>query len=484
MQWKRKLGKVVLIVFSAFVCQWCLPMTAAAIYDSPYVTFSPDGQAWTSCAGDRSNRHYSRGTTVFTGVSSSVGNLEAGSHYYSYTRKGRVPVSKWVVMWTDAMCVHNNQVPSTAFHGVPCGQSICYREYNSGWNGYCADCGQMIAPMFVYMTDQAAKTIGYVEVGNGQAYYFCCPHCNNLEQGSYWGTHTCTQISWNQYQVQYNVNAPAEYSGYMAPSYHMYNNANSYEGVAVDRATRLSVNQYECAGYEFCGWNTKPDGTGTAYADGGEILNLTQYDYRLDGSNGIVTLYAQWKKEEVKWEICTEKLQISTRENVYYAPEKDLYYVRADGSTPFTLTYQAYIEAASAVKYQPNYIILETHSRGRNGQKILYVPGGEQKEQYFAENGLVLPKRCADPVIRRKEEGRKIEAVQRFLFFDSMSGEKVEIVPIGGAEGNAKIVYSDYQKDLENSITLVADGESPEIRGMESLKNLQVIDRNAGVVGR
>lgn len=482
MQWKRKLGKVVLIVFSAFVCQWCLPMTAAAIYDSPYVTFSPDGQAWTSCAGDRSNRHYSRGTTVFTGVSSSVGNLEAGSHYYRYTRKGRVPVSKWVVMWTDAICVHNNQVPSTAFHGVTCGQSICYREYNSGWNGYCADCGQMIAPMFVYMTDQAAKTIGYVEVGNGQAYYFCCPHCNNLEQGSYWGTHTCTQISWNQYQVQYNVNAPAEYSGYMAPSYHMYNNAKSYEGTAVNNAGRLSANQYKCTGYKFCGWNTMPDGSGTAFEDEAEILNLTQYDHRLDGSNGIVTLYAQWKKEEIKWNICTEKLQLTLGENAYYSAEKELYYVRADGKTPFALNFQAYIEAAEKVNYQPNYIIWETNLRGKKGRSVLYVPEDTHRVQDYNENGTVLWERYEDAVVRRKDQGIAIEAVQKFIFAKEQSGNCIRVLPIGGAEKGEKIVYSDYQKDQQNGITLVADGEAPEIHGMESLKGLQVIDRDAGPV--
>ena len=96
-QWKRKLGKLFLIAISALVGQWCTPMKTAAIYDSPYVTFSPDGRAWTSCAGDKSNRHYGRGTTVATGVTSSLGDLGTGQHYYSYVRTGSVPVSKWVV---------------------------------------------------------------------------------------------------------------------------------------------------------------------------------------------------------------------------------------------------------------------------------------------------------------------------------------------------------------------------------------------------
>lgn len=479
---KRLIRKMLLIVIGVLACLWWRPITAAAIYDSPYVTFSPDRVAWTSCAGDKSNRHYGSGTTVSTGVASTLENLGTGQHYYNYVRTGRVPVSKWVVEWPDARCIHDNYTSSSSFHGVLFGKQVCYRDYNSGWIAYCADCYQSVTRMFVYMTDQAAKTIGYLEVGNGRAYYFCCPHCNNLEQGSYWGTHTCRQISWNQYQVQYNANAPGSYSGYMEPSYHMYNNAKSYEGTAVECSTRLSSNQYKCRGYEFCGWNTKADGSGTAYGDGVAIRNLTAYDCQRDGAAGTVTLYAQWRKEEIKWTICTEKLQISTGENVYYAPQKNLYYVRADGRTPFALTYRAYIEAEASVKYQPNYIILETISQGGSGRNILYVPGGEQREQYFSESGTVPLKRCADSVIRRKEQDRKIETEQRFLFFEEVSGELIKITPIGGADGKEKTVYSDYQKDLKNSITLVADGEEPVISGMESLEGLQIIDRDAGPV--
>ncbi len=47
----------------------------------------------------------------------------------------------------------------------------------------------------------------------------------------------------------------------------------------------LTANDFRRSGYVFNGWNTKPDGSGTAYAD--------QADYA--ASNGSVTLYAQWR---------------------------------------------------------------------------------------------------------------------------------------------------------------------------------------------
>ena len=54
----------------------------------------------------------------------------------------------------------------------------------------------------------------------------------------------------------------------------------------------LSANTFTRADYDFAGWNTKADGTGTAYAD---KTNIT--------TNKNVTLYAQWKlhKYHVRW---------------------------------------------------------------------------------------------------------------------------------------------------------------------------------------
>ncbi|MGN0341365.1 MAG: leucine-rich repeat domain-containing protein [Roseburia sp.] len=50
----------------------------------------------------------------------------------------------------------------------------------------------------------------------------------------------------------------------------------------------LTLNQYEREGYTFAGWNTSADGTGTLYTDGATINN--------DGSEYVITLYAQWEE--------------------------------------------------------------------------------------------------------------------------------------------------------------------------------------------
>ncbi|MBQ9560292.1 MAG: InlB B-repeat-containing protein, partial [Bacteroidaceae bacterium] len=55
-----------------------------------------------------------------------------------------------------------------------------------------------------------------------------------------------------------------------------------------DEAKALTACAYTRTGYHFAGWNTESDGSGTAYADGQEVLNLTAEP------DATLTLYAQW----------------------------------------------------------------------------------------------------------------------------------------------------------------------------------------------
>ena len=76
----------------------------------------------------------------------------------------------------------------------------------------------------------------------------------------------------NQFTVSYNANG-----GTGAPA-----SQTMYQG----RESALSSTVPTRSGYTFNGWNTKADGTGTAYSAGGTIV-----------LNSNVTLYAQWKSD-------------------------------------------------------------------------------------------------------------------------------------------------------------------------------------------
>jgi uncharacterized repeat protein (TIGR02543 family) len=80
----------------------------------------------------------------------------------------------------------------------------------------------------------------------------------------------------NQYQVQYDANGGA--GSEMPLQEYFYGEPQ-----------KLLANTYIRQGYEFLGWNTSPDGTGSSFADEEQVNSLTTV------SDGTVTLYAQWK---------------------------------------------------------------------------------------------------------------------------------------------------------------------------------------------
>ncbi|MHB9294042.1 hypothetical protein Holit_03168 [Hollandina sp. SP2] len=80
------------------------------------------------------------------------------------------------------------------------------------------------------------------------------------------------------YRVEYNSNGG---TGTMASSSHTY-----------DQTKALTANGFSRTGYVFAGWNTQADGSGTSYANGQEVLNLS-------ATNGAaVSLYALWVYEQ------------------------------------------------------------------------------------------------------------------------------------------------------------------------------------------
>ena len=85
---------------------------------------------------------------------------------------------------------------------------------------------------------------------------------------------TCTGDVPNTYKVAFKSNGG---SGSMADQAFTY-------GVAQD----LTSNAFSRAGYFYSGWNTKSDGSGTAYSDGQNVTNLTAVN------NNTISLYAQW----------------------------------------------------------------------------------------------------------------------------------------------------------------------------------------------
>lgn len=291
-----------------FVFLWALLLVfllnrkidAEAAYEgNPYISLSPDKQAFTTNAGEKDYEWYERGTRVYTGVESTLSEPQKGQHYYDKAVEGRIPVGSWEVVLGEGVCIHKKYPATGYFHGITYGKRNCKGAYYSGWGYYCADCGALEKDIHYYMSDLTAKSITYIDTN--MAYFYKCPHCDNLEQGTEQDIHMCKGISDNRYFVQYQANSG---SGYMAKSVHMYNNSTLYEGKEVTPQITLNLNMYTKRGYRFDGWNTMADGSGEVYEDGAVIYNLT------DEEGGIITLYAQWEE-------CTSILEIDPAGGTY-----------------------------------------------------------------------------------------------------------------------------------------------------------------------
>lgn len=274
---------------------------AGSIYESDFVGFSDDGEAWTTKEElpdfDQSGLPgfwYEPGQADFcTGISSTLRELNTGEHYYKYNKNGVLTVGQWRISWKQPRCIQGADIQAIgeSFHGMTLGNRRCQRPYFSGWFAYCADCLEPVR-VNIYMSEEAAHSITKIPLG--MDYYYLCPNCNHLEQGAEI-KHECKKISYNRYVVRYKKGDKLA-NGYMADSFHMYNNAGVFEGNQVTPQKTLSLNKYTRKGYRFTGWNTKPDGSGVSYEDGTEIFNLTEENYNEDKLTGIVTLYAQWER--------------------------------------------------------------------------------------------------------------------------------------------------------------------------------------------
>lgn len=311
-KWKR-IGVFLSLAAALFFGGATLEAEAGTLYESSYVTFSPTGGAWTikealpagfnpqGSAREALNAgvYFPVSSGFTTGTESRLEELQTGQHYHKYVRQEEVPVGEWKVAHMAATCVHGLPKYPDSFQGISFGTALCGGRYYSGWVPYCADCGEAITEGYlVYGSSAAIHTINSIDTR--LKLYYTCPTCNHLEQGTDY-KHECKRPSYNRYQVQYDANISSynEVAGYvMDPSFHMYNNATEYEGSPVVPQKTLNLNEYERIGYTFMEWNTRPDGGGTSYGDGAEILNLTTENYDAKTGKGIVVLYAQWRRSE------------------------------------------------------------------------------------------------------------------------------------------------------------------------------------------
>lgn len=252
-----------------------------------------------------------------------------GQHLYYKRINGPVKVGAWALDWKNTVAFHGNHIEYLVNGGITGNLNYYANEEPDGWVAYCADCGEVIynsgdqgdlnnngtadSIIDTFATDstlgintndsnrmdsskygkntfkQTAGGLDTIYASEDILYFYRDAEHGYIDMAAT-TTHQCKQVSSNQYKVVYNGNG-ANY-GETENSIHTWNDADEYDGKPITHQTTLNNNGYTRYGYEFAGWNTKADGSGTSYNEGQTVKNLTSVD------NGTVTLYAQWQKSD------------------------------------------------------------------------------------------------------------------------------------------------------------------------------------------
>ena len=117
--------------------------------------------------------------------------------------------------------------------------------------------------------------LGYFDSSSGGKKYYNA----DLTSAANWDKTSATTLYANWQAITYQV----RFDGNDATSGSMSNETFTY-----DASKALTTNAYTRMGYNFAGWTTNSDGTGTSYTNGQSVINLSSVN------NDVVILYAKW----------------------------------------------------------------------------------------------------------------------------------------------------------------------------------------------
>ena len=203
------------------------------------------------------------------------------------------------------------------------------------------------------------------------------------------------------------------------------------------------------------------------------------------------TTHIALQENLIAWKLETDPLSIfSEADNTYPANAEKTWYVRADGITPFTLKNVARLLGKASEEYQPDTNIYETCLEdGKSSQNRIYTPPVKITKETvrtdaaglsYGTVGQTLLQRYPYSYTLRSEHNRALCNMQKFTVSGELSGKTIQIIPIAGIRKAA--VFSEYNNDRKHGIFLIADGEAPQILGLDALEKTRLLDRRNGPV--
>lgn len=180
----------------------------------------------------------------------------------------------------------------------------------------------------------------------------------------------------------------------------------------------------------------------------------------------------------IYWPLTTEQLQISAETGLYRKDNKT-YYVKADGSTPFILHYQAGMAGPAREDYQINHGILKLTSNSLTGRDVTTVRNSAMlsvvqiPEMAIASlttgSGLLTANQYISA--GRSKYNTVLNIDKRFVLQPSMDACVIRVTPGAGAVTQEGTVYSTEALDEANDLYLIGDATAPVISGLEELRH-------------
>lgn len=191
----------------------------------------------------------------------------------------------------------------------------------------------------------------------------------------------------------------------------------------------------------------------------------------------------------VNWGISTSQIIIPEKENVYRNPDSGIYFVRADGESPFEMSYTGAVQGSASSEYQVDLLQYQISGTGGTEAFEIRIPrfpvmtGESVDYTYNLEKQITEPEYLSDAAytkVTRKNRLKDARIEQHFTVDESRNGQSLQVIPRASADYKGERTWSEEAQDQQHGLTLIPDGEAPEIFGTELLENLEVIDRENG----
>jgi len=232
----------------------------------------------------------------------------------------------------------------------------------------------------------------------------------------------------------------------------------SDQSMTYDKAANLTKNAFARDEYIFCGWNTKPDGSGTSYSDQQSVKNLVSID------GGSITLYAQWRLAPASLQITktgigtTDVSAAQSFEVEVHAYEEDG--SEASGVMPWTSTdgTSGTVTSGGTVKVKCGETVTVTELPGRGSYSVseVNVPQGWELTGIDGDSGSCSPNKTSacvitnaystvgywTPIVTKNLIGREIKSGEfEFGLYDSDG----ELIATAYNEDTGKVEFAELE---------------------------------------